>query len=32
MYRWMVKGLLKAMKDTKGVLSFRAVMKKELEV
>ncbi|KAI0705529.1 RNA polymerase Rpc34 subunit-domain-containing protein [Earliella scabrosa] len=25
-------GLLKAMKDTKGVLSFRAVMKKELEV
>ncbi|PCH37542.1 hypothetical protein WOLCODRAFT_140917 [Wolfiporia cocos MD-104 SS10] len=25
-------GLLKAMKDTKGVLSFRAVMKKEIEV
>ncbi|KAI0822407.1 hypothetical protein BC628DRAFT_676153 [Trametes gibbosa] len=28
----MHQGLLKAMKDTKGAVSFRAVMKKELDV
>lgn len=27
-----LQGLLKAMKDTKGNVSFRAVMKKEMEV
>lgn len=31
-FGWILQGLLKAMKDTKGVVSFRAVLKKELDV